>query len=392
MFSKGASATNRRGLYFGSFQQVVARQALPPAEALAIVATRNKANKEMTLVLHPDAPPAPSTHPPAGRTQKTCVGVRLGSSRISLALCASHQHPASAIVLEAQRTPDLASLRAAAAHAIELIAEPASATLWVAGVDASASDAARLELGHALAPRGGPELLRIINNSTAACLAYGLNPGSAALRLILVFQMGRSTSAASLIGLEDGLFEVLDHSCAAVGGLHVDAALAQYATLAAVTGFLQPVGVPAPLARLVSEYIGQAPDAHDPSLLAFCARAKCQLSVREAVTLEHAALPPPGLALSRALLARLCATQLVDEPRQLVEQVLASQHGSSARLEAIVLSGGACNCPLLVETLRTTVPSATLYNSIRPEHVVARGLLLQCLVLAGHGTQGERVV
>ena len=252
-------------------------------------------------------------------------------------------------------------LRALRARAETALGE--EVTKAVVTVPAYFDDAARTATRDA-ARLAGLEALRLVNEPTAAALAYGLD--KAAEGLYAVFDLGGGTFDVSVLRLEKGVFQVLaTGGDAALGGDDFDRALAAHLLAA----------------RGVAE--GALDEAGVKSVLLSARRAKESLSVGERATV---ALPDGGAAeIDRATFEGLIAP-LVERAIGICASVLEDADLSRDALEGVVLVGGATRVPLVAARVAALFGRAPLAD-IDPDEVVARGAALQAEALtAGSDT------
>ncbi|MGV1005626.1 MAG: molecular chaperone DnaK [Candidatus Nanopelagicales bacterium] len=221
----------------------------------------------------------------------------------------------------------------------------------------------------------GLEILRLVNEPTAAALAYGLDADGPAN--VLVFDLGGGTCDVSVLNVAGGVFEVLS-TCGNVelGGTDWDARLAQW--------LLSQADPSAPATR-------ESTDAVLSHRLLDCAEtAKIALSKADDVVVE---VPVPAaegtatrsVALSRARFEVLTA-DLLQSAGALVGQAVADSGLAMVAIDHVVLVGGATRMPA-VRTLLQDLTGKGPHVGIDPERVVAVGAALQAGVLSGerHG-------
>ena len=212
----------------------------------------------------------------------------------------------------------------------------------------------------------GLEALRIVNEPTAASLAYGLQ--KLAQGLIAVYDLGGGTFDISILRVKDGVFEVLaTNGNTHLGGDDFDRALVEWllADIKAVHG----------------EDLSSDPEAVQELRLGAEA-AKCRLSSEERTTLT---IPFERFTyrreITRAELERLIAA-LVDQTLGPCRLALKDAGLTPDQVGEIVLVGGSTRVPLVrrrVEELFGKAP----HSQLNPDEVVALGAAVQAHILAG---------
>jgi molecular chaperone HscA len=213
----------------------------------------------------------------------------------------------------------------------------------------------------------GLKVLRLINEPTAAALAYGLDNGSEGLYLI--YDLGGGTFDVSLLRLTRGVFEVVaTGGDSALGGDDFDRALAAWA-----------------LARS-----GLAADTpHDKQALLTAARkAKESLTDVDQVMM-HAALRAGALQVAADRGAFDAATRpLVERTIGVMRKVLRDARIEKDEVQGVVLVGGATRMPSVRNAVQAYFGRPPLIN-LDPDQVVALGAAIQANALAGNSREGE---
>jgi molecular chaperone DnaK len=212
----------------------------------------------------------------------------------------------------------------------------------------------------------GLEALRIVNEPTAASLAYGLQ--KLAQGLIAVYDLGGGTFDISILRVKDGVFEVLaTNGNTHLGGDDFDGA---------VVGWLL-----ADIMVVHGEDLSSDPEAVQELRLGAEA-AKCRLSSEERTTLT---IPFERFTyrreITRAELERLIAP-LVDQTLGPCRLALKDAELTPEQMDEIVLVGGSTRVPLVrrrVEELFGKTP----HSQLNPDEVVALGAAVQAHILAG---------
>ncbi|MTJ54953.1 molecular chaperone DnaK [Anabaena sp. UHCC 0253] len=218
----------------------------------------------------------------------------------------------------------------------------------------------------------GLEVLRILNEPTAASLAYGLDRGD--METILVFDLGGGTFDVSILEVGDGVFEVKSTSGdTQLGGNDFDRKIVDWLA----EQFLEVEGVDLRRDRQALQRLMEAAE-----------KAKIELS---AVSITDINLPfitatedgPKHLEtrLTRSQFEGLCV-DLLSRLRTPVKRALKDAGLSPVDIEEVVLVGGSTRMPMvkqLVQDLIGIEPS----ENVNPDEVVAVGAAIQGSILAG---------
>ncbi|WP_342619301.1 Fe-S protein assembly chaperone HscA [Rhodoferax sp. GW822-FHT02A01] len=219
-------------------------------------------------------------------------------------------------------------------------------------------DAARL---------AGLSVLRLLNEPTAAAIAYGLD--KAAEGTFAIYDLGGGTFDISILRLTKGVFEVLSTGGdSALGGDDFDHAIAEW--------FCTQHGI-AGLSAL--------PPGAQRSLLAASRAAKEALSAHDtaAVTLTNADGQTQQAILSRVQFTELGAP-LIARTMAATKRALRDAQLSIDDITGVVLVGGSTRMPIARDAVRDFFDRDPLVD-IDPDQVVAIGAALQANVLAGNG-------
>nr|CAI39095.1 Cytosol-type hsp70 [Paramecium tetraurelia] len=221
----------------------------------------------------------------------------------------------------------------------------------------------------------GLNVLRIINEPSAAAIAYGLDKKSKQEEHVLIFDLGGGTFDVSLLAIEDGVFEVkATAGDTHLGGEDFDNKLVEYCC----AEFLKKKGVdirknPRALRRLRTQ----------------CERAKRVLSSANQTTIEVDALDANedfNCTISRAKFEELCI-QMFKQCIPPVEKVLKDSGISKNQINEVVLVGGSTRIPKVQELLREYFNGKELNKSINPDEAVAYGAAVQAAILTNQGNQ-----
>jgi molecular chaperone HscA len=213
----------------------------------------------------------------------------------------------------------------------------------------------------------GLNILRLINEPTAAAIAYGLENGSEGL--YAVYDLGGGTFDISLLRLSQGVFEVVaTGGDSALGGDDLDRALADWA-----------------LAQAGRE----ARSAQDKRAVLVAARqAKEELTTQPRATLRCALTGGEiEWPIDREMLESL-AKPLIDRTLAAVRKVLRDAKVRNDDVQGVVMVGGATRMPAVREAVGALFGRDPLVN-LNPDEVVALGAAIQANALAGNSKEGE---
>jgi len=218
----------------------------------------------------------------------------------------------------------------------------------------------------------GLEVLRIINEPTAAAIAYGLDKGKSGEKNVLVFDCGGGTHDVSLLTIEDGIFEVK----ATGGNTHLGG-----------SDFDQRI-----VDHLIKEFkrkTGKDISSNNKALArlkAVAERAKRTLSSTATAPIEIDSLYEGidfNTTLTRAKFEDLCA-DLFKAAFEPVETVLRDAKISKNQVDEIVLVGGSTRVPKIQQMLTDFFNGKELCKSVNPDECVAYGAAVQAALLSGN--------
>jgi len=217
----------------------------------------------------------------------------------------------------------------------------------------------------------GLNVLRIINEPTAAAIAYGLDKKGGSEKNILIFDLGGGTFDVSVLAIEDGIFEVKSTAGDThLGGEDFDNRL--------VNHFIQD------FKRKHKKDISQNKRSLR-RLRTACERAKRTLSTSATANLEIDALYE-GIDfytnISRARFEELCS-DLFRSTMTPVESALRDAKMGKDEIHEIVLVGGSTRIPKIQKLLSDFFNGKTLNKSINPDEAVAYGAAVQGAILSG---------
>ena len=218
----------------------------------------------------------------------------------------------------------------------------------------------------------GLEVLRIINEPTAASLSYGLDKKDN--ETILVFDLGGGTFDVSILEVGDGVFEVLATSGdTRLGGDDFDEKIVQWL----VDEFKAQEGIDLTQDNQALQRLTEAAE-----------KAKIELSTltQVAINLPFISVTPEGPKhlekdLTRSKFEELCST-LIDRCKTPIQTALKDAELSADKIDQNVLVGGSTRIPA-VQTLVENLLGKKPNQSVNPDEVVAVGAAVQAGVLSG---------
>lgn len=217
----------------------------------------------------------------------------------------------------------------------------------------------------------GLNVLRLLNEPTAAAIAYGLDSGAEGL--YAVFDLGGGTFDVSLLRLSRGVFEVIGvGGDSALGGDDYDLALAQ-----CVLGTAMP-----------DHAIATLSSSEKRLLLAAARSCKEQLTLTDSARLEiELAEKELSWLVTRSQFE--AATQsLTQRCIAIFKKVLRDARVSPNDLQGIVMVGGSTRMPQIRGAVKSAFGTEPLVN-LNPDEVVALGAAIQANALAGNSRDGD---
>lgn len=223
----------------------------------------------------------------------------------------------------------------------------------------------------------GLNVLRIINEPTAAAIAYGLDKKAAGERNVLIFDLGGGTFDVSILSIDDGIFEVKSTAGDThLGGEDFDN-------------------------RLVNHFAQEFKRKHKKDLTSnkralrrlrtACERAKRTLSSSTQASIEIDSLFE-GIdfytSITRARFEELNA-DLFRSTMEPVEKAIRDAKMDKGTIHDIVLVGGSTRIPKVQKLLQDFFNGKELNKSINPDEAVAYGAAVQAAIL--HGDKSEEV-
>ena len=212
----------------------------------------------------------------------------------------------------------------------------------------------------------GLDVLRIINEPTAASLAYGLGVDPGEEKTIAVYDLGGGTFDVSILRISNGIFEVLStHGDTYLGGDDMDRAIVQH-----WQGQLS---------------LSESEVNHDKAL-----SQTFRLAAEEAKRMLSSAGSYEGIvagkqvSLSRSEFDSLIKP-LVDRTINSCKNALSDAALQASDIDAVVLVGGSTRVPFVMESVKNFF-GQEVHDQLNPDEVVALGAAVQADILAGNNT------
>ena len=221
----------------------------------------------------------------------------------------------------------------------------------------------------------GLNCLRIINEPTAAAIAYGLDKNKEDDTNVLIFDLGGGTFDVSLLNIEGGIFEVkATAGDTHLGGEDFDSRLLRHFSEEFKRKHKKDIsGNPRALRRLRTA----------------CERAKRTLSSTTQTTIEIDSLYD-GIdfytTITRARFEELCM-DLFRKCMEPVEKTIRDAKMDKMKIDEIVLVGGSTRIPKIQQMLSDFFNGKELNKSINPDEAVAFGATVQAAILTGQGNE-----
>jgi len=221
----------------------------------------------------------------------------------------------------------------------------------------------------------GLNIQRIINEPTAAAIAYGLDKKGDGERNVLIFDLGGGTFDVSLLTIEDGIFEVkATNGDTHLGGEDFDNRIVDFC----IADFKKKSGI---------DIKGNARALR--RLRTQCEKAKRILSSAHQAEVECETLADGEdytTNISRAKFEELCGHDF-KKCMPPVEQVLKDADMSKSQVHEVVLVGGSTRIPKVQQMLSDFFNGKTLNKTINPDEAVAFGAAVQAAILNGEGSE-----
>ena len=219
----------------------------------------------------------------------------------------------------------------------------------------------------------GLNILRIINEPTAAAIAYGMDNIKEKEQNVLIFDLGGGTFDVSLLSIDDGIFEVkATAGDTHLGGEDFDSRMVKYF----ITEFKRTNKLDISTSKKAVRRLRSA-----------CERAKRTLSSSSNASIEIDSIlngVDMYTSISRAKFESLCE-DLFKNCLKPVEKVLRDAQMDKSEVHEIVMVGGSTRIPKVQKLLSEMFNGKELCKSINPDEAVAYGAAVQASILSGNG-------
>ncbi len=205
----------------------------------------------------------------------------------------------------------------------------------------------------------GIDVLRIINEPTAASLAYGIGTSSDQNKNVAIYDLGGGTFDVSILHIEDGIFEVLStHGDTQLGGDDIDHAIIDY-------------------------WLQQHPSLTKPKQLKSVAEeAKKKLSTHQDYSYK---IEDTTLSLNRSQLEEILQP-IIERTLQAAKQALQDASLDPVEdIDEVILVGGSTRIPLIKQSVSDYF-GKPVNDTLNPDETVAIGAAIQADILAGNTT------
>ena len=218
----------------------------------------------------------------------------------------------------------------------------------------------------------GLDVLRIVNEPTAAALAYGLDKGENGT--ILVFDLGGGTFDVSILNLDDGMFQVVaTNGNTHLGGDDFDNAVMHWM----VEEFKKSNGIDLSQDKMAAQRLKEAAE-----------KAKIELSSMTStnfnlpfITADATGPKHLDLTLTRAKFDEL-TSDLVEATVEPTRKAMADAGLSTSEIDKIILVGGSSRIPAVQEAIRKYFGKEPSHG-VNPDECVAVGAAIQAGILSG---------
>ena len=220
----------------------------------------------------------------------------------------------------------------------------------------------------------GLEVMRIINEPTAAALAYGLDKGDNKGQKVLIYDLGGGTFDVSILEIEDGVFEVLStNGDTMLGGDDFDKKIMDWV----VSEFKAKEGVDLSKDAAAMQRIKEAAEKAKIDLSGM---TKTNINL-PFITMKDSSPLHIDMDLTKAKFDAMTA-DLVNRTIVPMKKALADANLTIDKIDKVILVGGSTRIPAVVEAVKNTTGKEP-YKGINPDECVAIGAAIQGGVLAG---------
>ena len=218
----------------------------------------------------------------------------------------------------------------------------------------------------------GLEVLRIINEPTAAALAYGLDKKNA--KTIAVYDLGGGTFDISVLELGDGVFEVKStNGNTSLGGDDFDAVVTDYI----IEEFKKESGINLKTDKLALQRIREAAEK---AKIELSSSAQTEVNL-PFITADKSGPKHVNMKITRAKLEALTAA-LIEKTIEPCKIALKDSGYTASEINEVILVGGMTRMPKVVEAVKSFFGKEP-NQSVNPDEVVALGAAVQAGVLQG---------
>ncbi|MEZ5017194.1 MAG: Fe-S protein assembly chaperone HscA [Flavipsychrobacter sp.] len=213
----------------------------------------------------------------------------------------------------------------------------------------------------------GLDVLRIVNEPTAASLAYGMGVNPDEEKTIAVYDLGGGTFDISILKITNGIFEVLStHGDTYLGGDDLDRALVQH--------WLKALGLKEEELKMHKQLVQE--------IRVQAEKAKKHLSANDTFEGEIAG---EKVTINKEDFNQLIQP-LVDRTIDACKSAIKDAGITTGDIDAIVMVGGSTRVPLVKESVANYF-GQQVFDELNPDEVVALGAAVQADILAGNNTE-----